>query len=86
MASDTAASALYAPFSALLRQSAWIQRYLEGMTNWWKHALVATTFAPWQGAVAQGQQVSAYTVPAGFPTSLFQAYYIPPSPTEQAWL
>lgn len=28
-------------------------------------------------------QVAAYTVPAGFPTSLFPAYYIPPAPTEQ---
>lgn len=28
-------------------------------------------------------QVSAYTVPPGFPTDLFSAYYIPPSPTQQ---
>ncbi|EXJ92413.1 hypothetical protein A1O3_00964 [Capronia epimyces CBS 606.96] len=28
-------------------------------------------------------QVLAYTVPAGFPTSLFSAYYVPPSPTEE---
>ncbi len=32
------------------------------------------------------RQVSAYTVPAGFPTSLFPAYYIPPSPTEEVRL
>lgn len=25
----------------------------------------------------------AYTVPAGFPTSLFPAYYIPASPTQE---
>ena len=29
------------------------------------------------------QAVSAYTVPAGFPTNLFPAYYIPPSPTQE---
>ncbi|KIX06248.1 uncharacterized protein Z518_04223 [Rhinocladiella mackenziei CBS 650.93] len=28
-------------------------------------------------------QLQAYTVPAGFPTSLFSAYYIPPSPTQE---
>jgi hypothetical protein len=34
---------------------------------------------------AQGlqQPLSAYTVPAGFPTSLFPSYYIPPSPTQE---
>jgi hypothetical protein len=28
-------------------------------------------------------QLAAYTVPPGFPTSLFPAYYIPPSPTQE---
>ena len=32
---------------------------------------------------AHQTQLAAYTVPAGFPTSLFPAYYIPPSPTQQ---
>lgn len=38
-----------------------------------------------QYVLAQGneQTASAYTVPAGFPTSLFPAYYIPPSPTQE---
>ncbi|KAL6240483.1 hypothetical protein RBB50_012595 [Rhinocladiella similis] len=34
-------------------------------------------------AQPSSSQVLAYTVPAGFPTSLFSAYYIPPSPTEE---
>ncbi|RMD44781.1 hypothetical protein DV735_g345, partial [Chaetothyriales sp. CBS 134920] len=38
-----------------------------------------------QFALGQGVQhaLSAYTVPPGFPTSLFPAYYVPPSPTQQ---
>ncbi|KAI1628925.1 sphingomyelin phosphodiesterase [Exophiala viscosa] len=34
-------------------------------------------------AQSSSSQVLAYTVPAGFPTSLFPAYYIPPSPTRE---
>lgn len=32
---------------------------------------------------ANASQIAAYTVPPGFPESLFPAYYIPPSPTQQ---
>ena len=41
-----------------------------------------------QLALAQSpsSQLLAYTVPAGFPTSLFPAYYIPPSPTQEVGL
>ncbi|OCT53779.1 Ser/Thr protein phosphatase family protein [Cladophialophora carrionii] len=34
-------------------------------------------------AQPSSSQLLAYTVPAGFPTSLFPAYYIPPSPTQE---
>lgn len=35
------------------------------------------------GQNSPANRVSAYTVPPGFPTDLFSAYYIPPSPTQQ---
>ena len=49
----------------------------------WVAVLTACTCRAVQAQSAGQQQLAAYTVPAGFPTSLFPAYYIPPSPTEE---
>jgi hypothetical protein len=45
--------------------------------------LVACTCGSTRAQTSGQQQVAAYTVPPGFPTSLFPAYYIPPSATQQ---
>jgi hypothetical protein len=44
---------------------------------------VATCTCQQASAQYAQSQVVAYTVPPGFPTSLFPAYYIPPSPTQE---
>jgi hypothetical protein len=46
-------------------------------------ALVTCTCESTLAQASVQQQVAAYTVPPGFPTSLFPAYYIPPSASQQ---
>ena len=49
----------------------------------WGAGLIACTCQAVQAQASGQQQLAAYTVPAGFPTSLFPAYYVPPSPSEE---
>ncbi|KAJ4507568.1 hypothetical protein HRR83_004148 [Exophiala dermatitidis] len=52
-----------------------------------QRVLILTTLAGCGCHAAQSQpaqsQPQAYTVPAGFPTSLFSDYYVPPSPSQE---